>query len=143
MCKVRQIRIEQNLKKLRALSSFNTGENVGNNMRILDVKKGYAVAKDIFPEGKSSISVAHTNAEPNTIFKEHYHNEKETISVFKGDLTVVIEDKEIKLTVGDCIEIVNQTPHWGYTEKGCDFIAQAIPASKGFPKDDRGIEDHI
>jgi len=131
MCVKRMDRIDRMTEMLK---SCNTGEHIISNVKKLDVEEGTAIAVNIFRPVDESISSAHTRAWPDTKFLEHYHNEQEIITVFKGDLTMVINGNENILTAGNTMVIKPKTAHYAFTKKGCEFIAITIPASIGFPK---------
>lgn len=121
---------------IEMLPSYNEGFSMGDNIKNLRVEDGKAMATNLFRPPDNTIAVAHTKAWPETKFLKHYHPEVETIIVFKGDLTLLIGEKEIILTAGDTVTLEPNTGHSGYTRHGCELIAVTVPASKGFPNND-------
>lgn len=139
MCKIRQERMTM---LIEALKDYNEGEDKSSKIRDLTVQKGKAISLCLFRPHDDAIAVAHTKVNPNTEFPKHYHNEKEFITVFRGEIKVFFLDEnqeiksEITLMEGDNLVIPEgiEHAHFATSDGGCELIVMTIPASKGFPK---------
>ena len=68
-----------------------------------------------------------------TILPKHFHEEKEIIVVFEGELIIIREDKEKNYKKGDIVYFLPHENHVVMAKENTWMIGITIPASEGYP----------
>lgn len=121
------------------MPDYNEAKSYGEGFLELKMIKGEALTWCIL-KVLGYIAIAKTYISNNSVFPPHSHPETEIITVYKGELAIVLIDEEGKETdrvflgVADSYVIKPNQHHYAFTKaESTRIIAQTIPDSKGFP----------
>ncbi|HDH53833.1 MAG TPA: cupin domain-containing protein [Nitrospirae bacterium] len=117
----------------------------GENAASLDVDKIKVYFKDdlslkpnvpgaqMWAVGLAKTMMTYFELEPNTILPKHSHEAEQITMVMEGELTFVLQEKEITLKSGDVIAIPSNALHSAFTgNKPCKAVDAWSPVRKGF-----------
>ena len=127
----------ESLEKLKLMvekPSPTLDEHAKREGQVVDYEmtKGMAVSWGLYNE--DGVSVARTKFAPDSEFPEHSHNEKEFISVYEGELWLIVDGTKHTLCVGDSFVICPGQTHWSKNKVLTKIIIHTIPATMGFPE---------
>ena len=125
--------LTEKLPGIPKLTDLVVSDNPSKHSIIYNVEKGTSFGFALL--SRKDVAVMELFVSKGTSWPPHVHNEeKEWGLVYKGKLSVVVEDKKVILQPGDCIIFEKGKIHSSEALEDTWLIAVSIPRIEGYPE---------
>lgn len=127
--------LNENLNRIRELTDsvkpLHLIAKINEDHVIYSVEKGSCGGVALYKDEQMAIQLSFLG--PDTILKNHVHDELEILICHEGDITVHMPGNDIDLERGGMVRIQPGTSHIAISKNGCRLVAITLPASDGYP----------